>query len=210
MNTTIVKSFHYPTFSIVNKTTSKNLCQKYCGSIGKCWGCVHQFDDINWKWTAITRFHMVNESNVSKVAMKVETTQRPSKYKLLAQIKIARFFEYLKFHLIFLYMLQNIECITVKVEIGSHQDEHLFDRTWKMGKCYGPRPFLDRFHESNKGVRYEDNNIYMDVCCLTPGDYLLECKNVIGPYGWGNGYLEIMGQRYCDDFYDLELSGISK
>ena len=88
MNTTIVKSFHYPTFSIVNKTTSKNLCQKYCGSIGKCWGCVHQFDDMNCKWTAITNIHTINDS---KVAMKVETTQRPSKYKLLAQIKIVRF-----------------------------------------------------------------------------------------------------------------------
>ena len=91
--------------------------------------------------------------------------------------------------------------MTIKVEIGRQQDEHLFQRSWKMGKCYGPRQFPDRFHGSNKDARYEDDNIYIDVCCLIPGDYVLECENAIGPYGWGNGYIEIMGQRYCDDFY---------
>ena len=91
--------------------------------------------------------------------------------------------------------------MTIKVEIGSQQREHLFERKWKMGPCYGPKPFTDRFFGSTKRDRYEVNNIYLDICCLRPGDYVLECSNGIGPYGWGNASLEFMGQRYCDDFY---------
>ena len=41
---------------------------------------------------------------------------------------------------------------------------------------------------------------YMDTCCLNPGVYTLICENMIGPYGWGNSFIEIAGERYCDDF----------
>ena len=87
----------------------------------------------------------------------------------------------------------------IKVEIGEQDKDDLFDRNWKMGSCFGPKQFPDRLHASSN--RYEANNRYFDLCCLNPGDHVLECSNAIGPYGWGSGSIEISSQRYCDDFF---------
>ena len=87
----------------------------------------------------------------------------------------------------------------IKIEIGEQKHDDLFERKWKMGSCFGPKTFPDRFN--GHVDRYEAGETYLDVCCLNDGNYVLECANTIEPYGWGNGYLEIAGQRYCDDFF---------
>ena len=88
-NITVVKSFPIPTLSNRNKTMAKTSCQKFCGSIGKCEGCIHQCVDMNCQWTAIRKIHVTNDS---KVALKVETTRKPSKQNLLSLIKIVKCF----------------------------------------------------------------------------------------------------------------------
>ena len=93
---------------------------------------------------------------------------------------------------------QIIDCMIIKLQFEKQLNDDLFDRKWKMGSCYGPKPFPDRFHGPIN--RYEAGKSYLDVCCLHDGDHVLECANSIEPYGWGNGYIEISGQRYCDDF----------
>ena len=93
---------------------------------------------------------------------------------------------------------QNIECMKIKIEIGKQLNDERFDRKWRMGSCFGPKPFPDRFHGPIN--RYEAGKSYLDVCCLNDGNHILECANSIEPNGWGNGYIEISGQRYCDDF----------
>ena len=86
-------------------------------------------------------------------------------------------------------------CIETRTEIGAHEDENLyFKRKWKMGSCRGPSK------EYTRNANYTSNTTYVERCCLAPGMHILTCLNEIGPYGWGNGYIEILGQRYCDDF----------
>ena len=48
---------------------------------------------------------------------------------------------------------------------------------------------------------YDDESDYSEDCCLAPDTYTLECKCSFGD-GWHEGYLEIDGVKYCDDFTD--------
>ena len=66
-----------------------------------------------------------------------------------------------------------------------------------MGSCTGPSTQLKL---KNSIQNYTSNTIYVERCCLAPGLHTLTCYNEKGPYGWGNGSIEILGQRYCDDF----------
>ena len=47
---------------------------------------------------------------------------------------------------------------------------------------------------------YGNNQNYIQKCCLKPGQQTLTCINTIKPYGWDDGYIEIQGHRYCNDF----------
>ena len=69
-------------------------------------------------------------------------------------------------------------------------ESDIFYYKWKMGPCYGPK---DHYYI---GL----NVIFVEYCCLLPGQYVLTCENNKRPVGWGKDYLEIQGQRYCDDF----------
>ena len=80
--------------------------------------------------------------------------------------------------------------MTVVLRVGNQPYEEFFNPEWKIGSCYGPQRI----------AKYKAKSIYFDRCCLRPGIYTLVCKNDKGPYGWGNSSLEILGQRYCDDF----------
>ena len=81
-------------------------------------------------------------------------------------------------------------CFMMKIHIGDQCNRNKFSRKWQMGSCYGP---MD-------SVKLKSNGTYLSRCCLEPGVYTLICKNDVGPYGWGNSFLEIFGQKYCDDF----------
>ena len=85
--------------------------------------------------------------------------------------------------------------MSVKLQISDRKNATYFDRKWKLGSCKGPKP-LDSF----TSISTTDEMTYIDKCCLTPGNYTLICKNDVGPFGWGNSFLEILGNHYCDDF----------
>ena len=85
--------------------------------------------------------------------------------------------------------------MNVKLQITDQKNQSLFSHQWKMDFCYGPNTFA-----SLKSIQDEPNKTYMDRCCLKPGIYTLICKNEMGPFGWGDSFIEILGQRYCDDF----------
>ena len=57
---------------------------------------------------------------------------------------------------------------------------------WKIGSCMSNR-------------NYEGRKIYRKQCCLPNGIYKLTCKDDWGD-GWNGGYLDINGQRFCDNF----------
>ena len=87
----------------------------------------------------------------------------------------------------------------VKISIGDNANEYHFLRQWKLETCEGPPP------EQN----YASRTTYYERCCLLPGRYTLTCidklkKHSVNTYGWGNAYIEIDGQRYCDDFFGFK------
>ena len=66
------------------------------------------------------------------------------------------------------------------------------ENSWSLGTC-------------NSEQTYVDGSEYFQVCCLDSGLHTLTCKDSWGD-GWKNGehglngYLEIDGVRYCEDF----------
>ena len=85
--------------------------------------------------------------------------------------------------------------------VSTRYDGHQI--SWKFGKC------------SSSG-KYTDYMMYMHRCCLEPGKYILSCINTEQPHGWKNGYIEIEGFRYCNDFMSykkmhlINIIGINK
>ena len=69
------------------------------------------------------------------------------------------------------------------------------DSEWKLGTCGGTV-------KSHKDGR---PNFYIQRCCLKAGKYTLTCVNRKNPYGWGQGYIEIQGHRYCNDFMSYRM-----
>ena len=81
-------------------------------------------------------------------------------------------------------------CMTIKLHIGDQYQEQHFSLNWEIDYCYGPK----------NSVKYQANKIYLDRCCLSPGVHTLICRNDARFFGWGDSFIEILGQRYCDDF----------
>ena len=81
----------------------------------------------------------------------------------------------------------------------NQKNKERFYRSWEMGSCFGPKKIFDDITNKSTSI-YESNRIYIDTCCLSPMTYTLRCTNAVGPFGWGKSFIEIEGQRYCDDF----------
>ena len=68
--------------------------------------------------------------------------------------------------------------------------DYASENSWSLGSCVS-------------GRTYADDSEYYQVCCLDSGGHTLTCKDSYGD-GWKwatfNGYLEIDGVRYCEDF----------
>ena len=58
--------------------------------------------------------------------------------------------------------------------------------SWTLGSC------------TSEGG-YDDDNEYVEQCCLSPGSYNLKCKDSAGD-GWQGGYIEVDGAIYCGSF----------
>ena len=91
-------------------------------------------------------------------------------------------------HKLFLFAVDDI-CFDVKILTIQHG----FDVEWHIGHC------------DSVGTTYDDHKRYIQRCCLKPGRQILTCVNKRNPYGWGDGYIEIQGHRYCDDFMSYQL-----
>jgi len=57
--------------------------------------------------------------------------------------------------------------------------------SWTVGNC--------------EGNSYISNKEYDLICCIEDGEYELSCNDAYGD-GWNEGYLEIDGIRYCEEF----------
>ena len=69
--------------------------------------------------------------------------------------------------------------------------------SWNLGSCQG-----------NGG--YGNYAEYIEQCCLPTGSYTLQCKDSANN-GWHGGYIEVDGQKYCDNFLggNVETSQIT-
>ena len=84
------------------------------------------------------------------------------------------------------------------MHIGDNQNDTIyFSRQWRLESCYGPK--LEPVILPN-GPWSKPMKTHYDRCCLSPGKHTISCINEQSTYGWGNAYLEIDGERYCDDF----------
>ena len=72
-------------------------------------------------------------------------------------------------------------------------------------KALGPEMEWQFSSCSSFGISYDKYTKYIHRCCLGPGNHTLICKNKKSPYGWDDGYIEIQGHRYCDDFLSYRL-----
>jgi len=77
------------------------------------------------------------------------------------------------------------------MKISTHL--HGSNTEWSLGAC------------DSTEIAYENLQKYVQRCCLEPGQHTLTCINNRTPYGWGDGYIEIQGHRYCDDFMSYRL-----
>ena len=59
---------------------------------------------------------------------------------------------------------------------------------WTLGPC-------------STATSYEDFTTYRERCCIPEGRYVLTCTNTKEPTGWHNGYIEVHGHTYCNDFW---------
>ena len=97
------------------------------------------------------------------------------------------------------------------MSIRNH-DSSYFSLDWELGSCYGPKSRNYYGREYYRSDLYT-NLTFIDRCCLPSGSHVLICHNRMGPFGWGESSLEILGHRYCDDFVGfkalrkLELTG---
>ena len=92
----------------------------------------------------------------------------------------------MKFHV---HFSEDTICFDIKISTLQHGSES----EWRLGSC------------NSIGIKYGDHEKYIQRCCLEPDEYTLTCINKIKPFGWGDGYIEIQGHRYCDDFMSYRL-----
>ena len=63
-----------------------------------------------------------------------------------------------------------------------------FEISWEFGNC------------NSYSQTYQSDRIYDNIqCCQPLGNYILLCQDSYGD-GWNGGYIEIDGDKYCDDF----------
>ena len=56
--------------------------------------------------------------------------------------------------------------------------------------------------DCKSGEQYQENEKTHDITCQLPaGQQLLVCEDIYGD-GWNGGWIEILGERYCDWFDD--------
>ena len=59
---------------------------------------------------------------------------------------------------------------------------------WTLGSC-------------SSAIEYEDFTTYLERCCILEGHYTLTCINTERSAGWNQGYIEIHGHTFCNDFW---------
>jgi hypothetical protein len=75
-------------------------------------------------------------------------------------------------------------CIDVSLTSGH------YGSNWEIGPC------------SSSPMQSKQNQMYakyIEKCCISPGKHTLTCTDS-EKTGWGGGFLEIQGHRYCHDF----------
>ena len=104
---------------------------------------------------------------------------------LIAQNNRAEFFSQHNIHGFkckSLHLLDTSICFQIKLITLSYGSEI----SWTLGTC-------------SSDTTYIDNQEYLQQCCLSPGNYSLQCIDSYGD-GWNGGYIEVDSTRHCQNF----------
>merc|ERR1712038_1407610 len=74
-------------------------------------------------------------------------------------------------------------------DVSMHGIVWIHEASWSLGPCKGG---------SNYSPLSRSRNL-IEKCCLPPGEHVLTCNDAFGD-GWPGGYLDIQGQKYCNNF----------
>jgi len=77
-------------------------------------------------------------------------------------------------------------CQRTEVTVKTTTKDYGNEVSWALGSCTNNGEF-----ESHKSVS--------QTCCLPQGSNTLECKDTYDD-GWHGGFVEINGNKYCEDF----------
>ena len=87
--------------------------------------------------------------------------------------------------------------------ITNHAKKQKSDEDWKIQVDQGYTDISWSIGSCKSGLRYQVETshakTYSERCCLSPGEYNLQCHSNY-PAGWNGLYMEIQGNRYCNDF----------
>ena len=72
------------------------------------------------------------------------------------------------------------ECFDVSLHKISHAT------SWKLGAC-------------SSSLQYSIPGIYIEKCCISPGDHILTCMNPEGN-DWSRSALNLLGHEFCNDY----------
>ena len=85
----------------------------------------------------------------------------------------------------------DVVCFDIKMIQGKNiRDDHV-QESWSVGSCHMSISHHNKAYASST-----------QRCCLSQGVHLLECRDTYRGDGWNGAYLEIFGQKYCNDFVD--------
>ena len=84
--------------------------------------------------------------------------------------------------MIFFIKTDSGKCFDVSITTKDYGSEI----SWTIGTCTSAKA-------------YQNSQTYTESCCLDAGSYTLTCDDSYGD-GWDGGFIDIQGQRYCEDF----------
>ena len=180
----ILKKFLFPSQYILDATTARKECENYCATKSSCWGCSIDCNHID-----VCQFNAINQCDMEEDwpgLTKGDITQKPGRIVSAVVTDLKRFKERceLNFKLHLIYIFIRLACLEIRVV--TRFEGQLID--WMLGPCSRAQNYVD------------DYTVYVERCCIAPGIHTLTCVNKAKGEGWKNGYIEIQGHRYCDDF----------
>ena len=78
------------------------------------------------------------------------------------------------------FLAPGLECF----DISFHKTNNM--SSWEFGSC-------------SSSPEFSTAGIYIDKCCISPGEHILTCKKTDG-HDWSRSVLTLKGHQFCNDY----------